>query len=173
MHYELYIDLFFLINFLMDYFLLLMVGKMLKCRIRRLRIIAGAMVGAFLTCIFVVFLRGKIWRLVLFHGVMNMCLLKTGLWIKEKRTLIKAWILLYVSAFLLGGILNVFQPYVRGGAVFLILAFAGYHLCLGIWDLLAYFHKNEEKWVEKPLVAVSERQKLSNVYDMILNPDDL
>ena len=42
MHYELYIDLFFLINFLMDYFLLLMVGKMLKCRIRRLRIIAGA-----------------------------------------------------------------------------------------------------------------------------------
>jgi len=27
--------------------------------------------------------------------------------------------------------------------------------------------------VEKPLVAVSERQKLSNVYDMILNPDDL
>lgn len=56
MHYELYIDLFFLINFLMDYFLLLMVGKMLKCRIRRLRIIAGAMVGAFLTCIFVVFL---------------------------------------------------------------------------------------------------------------------
>ena len=34
MHYELYIDLFFLINFLMDYFLLLMVGKMLKCRIR-------------------------------------------------------------------------------------------------------------------------------------------
>ena len=47
MHYELYIDLFFLINFLMDYFLLLMVGKMLKCRIRRLRIIAGAMVGAF------------------------------------------------------------------------------------------------------------------------------
>ena len=257
-HYELYIDLFFLINFLMDYFLLLMVGKMLKCRIRRLRIIAGAMVGAFLTCIFVVFLRGKIWRLVLFHGVMNMCLLKTGLGIKEKRTLIKAWILLYVSAFLLGGILNVFQPYVRGGAVFLILAFAGYHLCLGIWDLLAYFHKNmagscrarlyqngreceiyaiidtgnrlrdsltgrpvhvitgeiaeklgctdfsskrvityqsigkengtmpilmldclccrcekEEKWVEKPLVAVSERQKLSNVYDMILNPDDL
>ena len=112
MHYELYIDLFFLINFLMDYFLLLMVGKMLKCRIRRLRIIAGAMVGAFLTCIFVVFLRGKIWRLVLFHGVMNMCLLKTGLGIKEKRTLIKAWILLYVSAFLLGGILNVFQPYV-------------------------------------------------------------
>ena len=140
MHYELYIDLFFLINFLMDYFLLLMVGKMLKCRIRRLRIIAGAMVGAFLTCIFVVFLRGKIWRLVLFHGVMNMCLLKTGLGIKEKRTLIKAWILLYVSAFLLGGILNVFQPYVGEGAVFLILVFAGYHLCLGICDFLAYFH---------------------------------
>ena len=47
MHYELYIDLFFLINFLMDYFLLLMVGKMLKCRIRRLRIIAGAYLWSF------------------------------------------------------------------------------------------------------------------------------
>lgn len=258
MHYKLYIDLFFLVNFLMDYFLLLMVGKMLKCRIRRLRIAAGAAIGAFLACIFVVFLRGKIWRLVLFHGVINVCLLKTGLEIKGKRTLIKAWILLYVSAFLLGGVLNAFQPYVRSGAVFLVFAFAGYHLCLGIWDLLSYFYKNksgsckvrlyrngrecelyaiidtgnrlrdtltgkpvhvieretaeklgcmdlagervityrsigkengtmpvlaldrmccqcgqEEKWVEKPLAAVSESRKLSGVYDMILNPDDL
>ena len=31
----------------------------------------------------------------------------------------------------------------------------------------------KEKNGGKPLVAVSERQKLSNVYDMILNPDDL
>lgn len=258
MHYELYIDLFFLVNFLMDYFLLLMVGKMLKCRIRRLRIAAGSGLGAFLTCIFIVFLRGKLWRLVLFHGVMSLSLLKTGLEIKEKRTLVKAWILLYVSAFLLGGILNVFQPYVRVGIVFLVLAFGGYHLSLGIWNLLSYFHRNksgsckvrlyrnhkeyevyamidtgnrlrdpltgrpvhviagemaekfdcgdlksarvityrsigkengtmpvltmdcmccwceqEEKWVEKPLVAVSENQELSGVYEMILNPDDL
>lgn len=42
MHYELYIDLFFLINFSMDYFLLLMVGKMLKCRIRRRRDYCGS-----------------------------------------------------------------------------------------------------------------------------------
>ena len=258
MHYELYIDLFFLVNFLMDYFLLLIVGKMLKCRVRRARIAAGAGLGALLACIFIVFLRGTLWRLVLFHGVVNLSLLKTGLEIKEKRTLIKAWILLYVSAFLLGGMLNTFQPYVRIGVVFLALAFAGYHLSLGVWNLLSYFHRNksgsckvrlyrnhkeceayaiidtgnrlrdpltgrpvhviagetaeklgcddlknarlityqsigkdhgtmpvlvmdclrcqfeqEEKWVEKPLVAVSGNQKLSGVYDMILNPDDL
>mgnify|MGYP000189351546 CR=1 FL=1 len=40
-------------------------------------------------------------------------------------------------------------------------------------DCLCCQCEKEEKWVEKPLVAVSERQKLSNVYDMILNPDDL
>ena len=40
-------------------------------------------------------------------------------------------------------------------------------------DCLCRQCEKEEKWVEKPLVAVSERQKLSNVYDMILNPDDL
>ena len=33
--------------------------------------------------------------------------------------------------------------------------------------------EQEEKWVEKPLVAVSENQELSGVYEMILNPDDL
>ncbi len=78
----------------------------------------------------------------MFHGVMNMCLLKTGLGIKEKRTLIKSMdIAVCQCIFCWAEYLNVFQPYVRGGAVFLILAFAGYHLCLGIWDLLAYFHK--------------------------------
>ena len=40
-------------------------------------------------------------------------------------------------------------------------------------DCLCCQCEKEEKWVEKPLVAVSERQKLSNVYDMILNPDYL
>ena len=44
---------------------------------------------------------------------------------------------------------------------------------LYVMDQLSDQTNKEEKWVEKPLVAVSERQKLSNVYDMILNPDDL
>lgn len=143
MHYELYIDLFFLVNFLMDYFLLLMVGKMLRCRIRQWRMFAGASVGAVMACIYIVFLRGGMWRLVLFHAVVNLSLLKTGLEIKEKRTLIKAWILLYVSAFFMGGVLNTFQPYVRGGAVFLALAFAGYHLCIGAWNFVSWFHRNK------------------------------
>ena len=38
------------------------------------------------------------------------------------------------------------------------------------WIVCVVSVKRKKKWVEKPLVAVSERQKLSNVYDMILNP---
>lgn len=258
MHYELYIDLFFLVNFLMDYFLLLLTGKMIRCRIRRFRIAAGAASGAFLTCIVVVFLRGSLWKLCVFHGVINFIMLKMGLGIKEKYTLVRAWILLYISAILMGGFLNFFQPYIKIGSVFLIFSVGGYYLCCGMWNFLCYLRRNqsgfcmvslyrkgcicqlrgivdtgnrlrddlsgkpvhviakntaeqlgidnldeqrvityqsvgkengtmpvividrmsycceqEEKWVEKPLVAVSEERAFSEIYDIILNPDDL
>lgn len=188
-----------------------------------------------------------------------MCLLKTGLWDKRKTYSDKSMDIAVCQCIFTGRYTECISAiHSMERCSVLILAFAGYHLCLGIWDLLAYFHKNmagscrarlyqngreceiyaiidtgnrlrdsltgrpvhvitgeiaqklgctdlpskrvityqsigkengtmpilmldclccrcekEEKWVEKPLVAVSERQKLSNVYDMILNPDDL
>ena len=50
MYYELYIDVLFLVNFMMDYILLLLVRRMLKCTATHGNICMGAMTGSFLMC---------------------------------------------------------------------------------------------------------------------------
>ena len=46
MHYELYIDVFFVENMLMDYFLLRLSNRLMKCSATHLRSLAAAAAGA-------------------------------------------------------------------------------------------------------------------------------
>jgi len=50
-YYELYIDVFFVENFAMDFILLAIVRKMTGCSAAYRRICLGALSGAFLTCL--------------------------------------------------------------------------------------------------------------------------
>ena len=45
MQYELYIDVFFLINAIMDWMLLKITGKILSCKVGKMRILWGAFLG--------------------------------------------------------------------------------------------------------------------------------
>ena len=51
MYYELYVDVFFMVNFTMDAILLSLLKKALVCPVGYGRVVAGAAVGALLTCI--------------------------------------------------------------------------------------------------------------------------
>ncbi len=142
MYYELYVDVLFLVNFMMDYLLLLCVRKMLKCSATHVNICLGALTGALLTCIVVIlpipyaFIKG-----ILFHVFVNTCMLKVGLKIKNIRSFIQAIIMLYIGSFLLGGIMEVFRPYIKVGSLFLLVAIAGYYLFLGIWKFISYMQR--------------------------------
>ena len=46
MQYELYIDVFFLINAIMDWMLLKITGKILSCKVGKMRILWGAFLGS-------------------------------------------------------------------------------------------------------------------------------
>lgn len=139
MHYELYIDVFFLVNFMMDCILLKIVHKVLKCPATHGSICIGAILGAVLTCIVVVVpgLNMPV-KFVLFHGVINIVMIKTGLKLRWDRTFVKAYILLYICAFLMGGIMEYFHQYIRVGSLFFALALAGYYASLGIWNFFTY-----------------------------------
>lgn len=58
--------------------------------------------------------------------------------------LAKAFLLLYVGAFLLGGLLHSLQTYVRMGSLFFALAIGGYYLISGIWDILLKMQKKDQ-----------------------------
>ena len=95
MYYELYIDVFFLVNFMMDYILLLITKQMLHCSATRRSVCLGAAAGSLLTCIIVVLpLPAAFIKFILFHMFVNTCMIRAGLKIKNRRDFAKAYFLL-------------------------------------------------------------------------------
>lgn len=75
---------------------------------------AGAATGAAMTCIaIVIFRKTPVLRFVVFHGVINVVMMKAGLGIKWGRELFRGWVLLYIESFLLGGVFQFVQQYIR------------------------------------------------------------
>ena len=119
MQYELYIDVFFLINAIMDWMLLKITGKILSCKVGKMRILWGAFLGAFLTCI-VWSIPGipGILKLLFFYTFVNVVMIQAGLGIRRSRELVRAFIVLGISAVLMAGILSLFRQYIRYGSLF-------------------------------------------------------
>ena len=146
MYYELYIDVFFLINLMMDYILLQLVTRIVKCPATHGNICIGAVLGAVLTCIVIVIFGGNVFvEFILFHGVINTVMIQAGLRTGWNRTFLKAWIVLYISAFLVGGVMGVLHQYIRSGSLFFALALVGYYTSLSVWNLLRYMAGRAER----------------------------
>lgn len=122
---------------MMDYILLLLLRKMLACSAAHARVILGAAAGAAVTCaVIAVPIPYLFVKLLLFHGVVNVMMLKIGLGIEWGRPFVKALLFLYIGGFLLGGIIGFLRQYVRIGSLFFVLALSGYLLAFGIWSLI-------------------------------------
>ena len=105
MYYELYIDVLFLENFLLDYLLLSLLAKLLRCRAKGLRRACGAALGSFCVClVYLLALERKPVGYVLIYGVSSVLMVCVGLKIRERRRLGKAVALLYFCGVLLGGL---------------------------------------------------------------------
>lgn len=148
MYYELYIDVLFLVNFMMDYILLLLVRKILKCSATHGNICLGALTGSVLTCLVVVMpIPYAFVKFILFHAVVNAAMIKAGLRIRWNRTFVKAMILLYISGFLVGGVFEYLNQYVKAGSLFFAIAVACYYISSGILSFLtAVFHIGEYRY---------------------------
>lgn len=142
MYYELYIDVLFLVNFMMDCILLLVTRRMLKCSATHARVFIGALTGSILTCLVIALpIPSAFVKFILFHGVVNVVMIKAGLGIKWDKTFIKAYLLLYISGFLVGGVFEYLHQYLKIGSLFFAFAIASYYIVLGIWNLISYLAK--------------------------------
>lgn len=104
MYYEIYIDVVFGTNLLMDYILLRLVGMLFKCRRSRLRYLLAAAMGALFSCL-ILYIPIKIVlpASILLHGACAMGMLTVGCGLKKGGLLIKGMVTLYLTAFLIGG----------------------------------------------------------------------
>lgn len=109
MYEEVYIDLVFGTNLLMDYFLIRLIGFLFKHRTSRIRSLMAALLGAGLSClIFVIpvnFVSGMVnWSIkFMLHNVCAIWMIQIGCGLKGYRVLGKMMITLYLTAFLWGG----------------------------------------------------------------------
>ena len=132
MYYELYIDVYFLINLVMDYLLLLLVRSILKGSATHLRMLLGGLFGAAGACglLFLPasFLMGKV---ILTYGILPVCMVKIGLQLKGKKQMVKGTALFYLVSFLTGGVYQWLYEHISsktGFRTFLFFSAASYAL---------------------------------------------
>ena len=145
MYYELYIDVLFLENFLMDYILLLITKHMLRSCVPVWRICLAAFAGALATCIVIaVRIPYTFIKYGLFYVIIPGIMLVGGLRIRGKSELARGLITLYISGFLTGGIFAFLGQYAQVGSLFFALAVASYYLASGALKMLSLlFHFGE------------------------------
>lgn len=148
-YYELYIDIFILVNFIMDYVILTCSKNILKCPVTQKDICLGAIVGALLTGLVVILpIPYSFVKFVLFHGPVNIVMIKTGLRIRQKRKFLKAYTILYICSFLAGGIFACLQQFLGESWMFLVIAFVTYFLASGIWNYISKIKRCEDEECE-------------------------
>lgn len=119
MYLEVYIDVIFLINFIMDIILLLIVKRILKCSGRFLRILGGAAAGAAGACIIaVVPYLNRLVQFLFSYCAVCYAMIVIAFRPKGLKTGIRAVIVLYISTFFLGGIMNSLYYYSNLGFYF-------------------------------------------------------
>lgn len=130
MQYELYIDVLFLENFMMDYLILLAAGKALACSATHGRLLLGAFTGAFGTCLFICLPVPASVKLAALYTLVNISMVIIGLNVRDARGLFKALVLVYLVSFLLGGIMTWLRQYLGGyfkiGSLFFALTACSY-----------------------------------------------
>lgn len=151
MYYELYMDVLFFTNFMMDSLLLLAVRTEMKCPVPYARVFLGGAVGSGLTCLIIAVPMPAWIKLVLFHLAVNTLMITAGLKIRDKREFVKAFIFLYITAFLLGGILQALSPYVRTGSLFFTAAVVSYYLLTFCWKFLTRMRNTQQQICEVTL----------------------
>ena len=118
MYYELYIDVLFLENFLMDYILLLITKHVLCSREPVWRICLAALAGALATCVVVA--------------------------VRIPYTFIKYGLFYLIIPGMTGGIFSFLGQYAQVGSLFFALAVASYYLASGALKMLSLlFHFGE------------------------------
>lgn len=140
MEYELYIDIFFLVNFMMDYIVLLTVRRMLKCTATHGHILLGALAGASGSCIVICVPIPQVLKIICLHTVINASMVILGLQIRKIHIFLQATILVYMTTFFMGGIMTWLRQYFsndfRIGSLFFFVVACSYTLTNRAADFL-------------------------------------
>lgn len=116
MYIEIYIDVVFVLNFVMDFIILLLEKRLLKRQTPLARLFLGAMFGAFLMCVIVLVPKlNYILYLGLSYFLTSMLIIIITFRPKGLRELLKLTAIMYIIAIVLGGIMFALLYYTSFG----------------------------------------------------------
>ena len=107
MYLEIYIDILFLINFVMNYLLLSVEKRILKWNTKRIRIIMASSLGAVATCIFAILpsLYGEV-KFLISYIVICALMIRISFRVQKIRDLIRGVVVLYLITYCVGGVVS-------------------------------------------------------------------
>lgn len=147
----------------MDYFLLLLVGKLLKCTATHLRLILGAAFGAGMACVCIILTNVPgFMRIVIAYGFVGIVMLKICFKIKEFRKLYSATLYLYFFTILYGGFFGWLKsqiPFFRkNGLTLLSLVSSGYFFCLFLLFSMKKIKENRSENLYHTTIYIDQEQ---------------
>lgn len=116
---KIYLDVIFLINFLFDFFLLMITSILLRRKVKLKNIILGSLIGAL--SIFVLFININSFELFIIKIIISLIMVLITFKYKNIRYTLKNMVYLYFTSMILGGVLyylNVEFSYKQEGLVF-------------------------------------------------------
>ncbi|MBQ3666326.1 MAG: sigma-E processing peptidase SpoIIGA [Lachnospiraceae bacterium] len=115
--YVIYVDVFFLINFIMDYIVIKLTAMVMKHKCRRIRICAACAVGAFYSVVILKPLLNHLPGLTLISIFISFLMILIAFGYRDLITYFKNVIFLTVVSFLLSGVMNYIYYSTRIGSV--------------------------------------------------------
>lgn len=167
MYCEFYIDVFFAVNLLMDFWVLCLSNVLLKGTASPLRAFWGAVFGALGMCGFLVFSREiHTAGLVIFYSISVLVMVRTGCGFKTLKKLLAAGAAFFGASFLLGGILLFAEPFLKEKELpFLFITTAAYLILYTGIRLCKYLKGKSSLSCDVKLVLKDRERKVKGLYD--------
>lgn len=168
MHYELFLDVLFLENLLLNYFTMRIVNRILKCSATHFRTLAGAGAGAFFYVLWLCFLKeqGKM-NTLLVYVVITTCMVRFGCGIRHWRKLLQGILCLHGAAAAGAGTVDLLRHFTGsyGVRTFLLYGTLSYTLLTtGIW-LYQYLKGKTVHIYDVVLLEKGRCKKVRGLYD--------
>lgn len=166
MYCEFYLDVFFVVNLILDFLVLCLTNQMLRGTANPGRAFLGAGIGAAGMCGIVVTLNGQTVFLILFYLILAAIMVWTGCKVQTVRRFLTAMSLFLGGNFLMGGLLSVLPHQIRK-SVFSFLAItitAYWMLYIGI-RLCKYLKGKSSLSCDVKLVLKDRERKVKGLYD--------
>ena len=167
MYYEFYMDVFFVVNLVMDVFLLCLVKQSMGSTATSFHILAGALLGAAGMC-------GAVWvpfqslgiRMVIAHGILGVLMVKTGCRLKTVGEVVQGMFYLYAFSFFTGGILLALPDLENRGILWFLAASTATYWVITISSrLLKYLKGRSDTLCQVMLRKGKKCIKVKGLYD--------